>query len=165
MAGVKSRLVTSELSARRRRGGVRPETEGTIACCDIVLHGSLVIGKNGCMEPSAGERIVTVFRSRLADDAEANGYGELAAQMETRARQMPGFVDFKTFEASDGERVSLVVFDTLAHHEIWRDDPEHRSAQQRGRDTFYREYAISVCHELQWRHFDNADALHAEAES
>lgn len=117
------------------------------------------------MEPGTDQPVVTVFRSRLRDDAEANGYGELAAEMEARARQMPGFVDFKTFVAADGERVSLVVFDTVAHHEAWRDDPEHRSAQRRGRDEFYSEYTISVCSELRRRHFDTNDARRPEGES
>ncbi len=26
---------------------------------------------------------------------------------------MPGFVDFKTFVATDGERLSVIVFDTI----------------------------------------------------
>jgi heme-degrading monooxygenase HmoA len=117
------------------------------------------------MEHDTDQPVVTVFRSRLRDDAEANGYGKLAARMEARARQMPGFVDFKTFVASDGERVSLVTFDTVAHHEGWREDPEHRSAQQRGRDDFYLEYTISVCSELRRRHFDTPEVRRIEATS
>jgi heme-degrading monooxygenase HmoA len=117
------------------------------------------------MEPGTVEPVVTVFRSRLRDDAETNGYEELAAAMEARARQMPGFVDFKTFVAPDGERVSLVTFDTTAHHEAWREDPAHRSAQQRGRDDFHLEYTISVCSELWHRHFDTADERGTKDES
>ena len=91
------------------------------------------------------QHVVTVFRSRLRPDAEANGYAGLAERMEARARAMPGFVDFKTFASPDGERLSLVVFDSPEHQRAWRDDPEHRSAQKRGRDEFYSEYSISVC--------------------
>jgi heme-degrading monooxygenase HmoA len=99
--------------------------------------------------------VVTVFRSRLRPGAHAGGYGELAGRMEARARAMPGFLDFKTFTAADGERVSIVVFDTFEHHCAWRADPEHRAAQRRGRDTFYAEYSISVCarhHHREFRH-------------
>ena len=96
---------------------------------------------------------MTVFRSRLRRDAEANGYGELASRMEARARGMPGFVSFKTFEASDGERVSLVVSDGFEHEAAWRDDPVHRAAQWRGREVFYAEYSISVCEERHHRAF------------
>lgn len=106
-------------------------------------------------EPDAA--VVTVFRSRLRHDAEANGYGELATRMEARARSMPGFVDFKAFSASDGERVSIIVFDTLEHQRAWRDDPEHRAAQRRGREAFYAEYSISVCERLHRRTFRRGD--------
>lgn len=99
--------------------------------------------------------IVTVFRSRLRPDADANGYPELAQRMESRAQAMPGFVDFKTFTAPDGERLSLVVFDSLDAHAAWRDDPEHRAAQRRGRSEFYSEYAITVCVQRQHRSFNS----------
>jgi heme-degrading monooxygenase HmoA len=87
--------------------------------------------------------IVTVFRSRLRD--EHNGYEAKAEEMESAARAMPGFVDFKSFTADDGERVSIVVFDSPEAHAAWRDDARHRVAQQRGRDEWYAEYRIQVC--------------------
>ena len=87
--------------------------------------------------------IVTVFRSRLRE--EHDGYDETAAAMERAARAMPGFVDFKTFAADDGERVSIVVFDSIESHNAWRDEPDHRAAQQRGRKAWYAEYHIQVC--------------------
>ncbi len=46
----------------------------------------------------------------------------------------PGFVEFKQFVADDGERVTLVTFDSAEHEAAWRDDVEHRAAQQEGRD-------------------------------
>ena len=98
-------------------------------------------------------RVVTVFRSRLRPDAEAEGYSVVAERMEARARAMPGFVDFKTFSAPDGERVSIVVFDSYDHHQAWRDDPEHRAAQELGRNRFYSEYSISVCAEERYHRF------------
>ncbi len=122
------------------------------------MHGDVRLDNADHMEPEA-QPIVTVFRSRLRGDAEANGYAELATQMDGRARHMPGFLDFKTFAAEDGERLSLVTFDTLAHHDAWRDDPEHRLAQRRGREAFYAEYTISVCRELAQRHFEHTKAL------
>ena len=92
-------------------------------------------------------RIVTVFRSRLRPEAAELGYFELAERMEARARAMPGFIEFKTFAADDGERVSVIVFDSFEHQAAWRNDSEHRSAQRRGRQEFYAEYSISVCEE------------------
>ncbi len=105
------------------------------------------------MEPRTTHPIVTVFRSRLRADAASNGYAKLAARMEERARAMTGFIDFKTFQAADGERVSIIVFDTREHQTAWRDDPEHRDAQQSGRESFYEEYSISICEERSHRAF------------
>ena len=101
--------------------------------------------------------IITVFRSRLREDAV--DYGPNAAAMESRARAMPGFVDFKHFVADDGERVSVIVFDSRAAHDAWRDDPAHRAAQQRGRDDWYTEYDILVAelsHQLHWHTGDSS---------
>jgi heme-degrading monooxygenase HmoA len=104
-----------------------------------------LLGQADVMDDAASPSVITVFRSRLRPDATANGYAELAARMESRARAMAGFIDFKTFTAPDGERVSIIVFDTWDHHRAWRDDPEHRAAQRRGRHNFYAEYSIYVC--------------------
>lgn len=96
------------------------------------------------MADADGPAILTVFRSRLRPEAAALGYQQLADDMERRARAMPGFVEFTTFTADDGERVSVVVFDDIDHHDAWRKDPEHRAAQQRGVEEFYAEYRITV---------------------
>jgi len=88
-------------------------------------------------------QVVTVFRSRRRPAAES-AYQRMALEMEAAARAMPGFVDFKTFVAEDGEQVSVVTFGSPAAHRAWRDDPRHRSAQQQGRDAFYLEYSVQV---------------------
>ncbi len=109
----------------------------------------------GGVDPSATTpRVVTVFRSRLRPGAPSAGYPELADRLEARARAMPGFVDFKTFSAPDGERVSVVTFDGWDNHRAWRDDPEHRAGQERGRTDYYETYAISVCEERHRSDFD-----------
>src|SRR5262245_43757168 len=97
-------------------------------------------------------RVMTLFRSRLRDHA-GRDYRTTADELEARARAMPGFVDFKHFVADDGERVSVIVFASREAHDMWRDDPVHRAAQQRGRDEWYSEYSILVGeldHELRW---------------
>jgi heme-degrading monooxygenase HmoA len=86
---------------------------------------------------------LTVFRSRLRDDV-PDRYFELAAELHDRARTFPGFVEFKQFVADDGERVTLVTFDTAEHEAAWRDDVQHRAAQQQGRTSFYTGYDVAV---------------------
>jgi heme-degrading monooxygenase HmoA len=89
-------------------------------------------------------QIVTVFRSRLRPDA-GDEYGTTAAEMERLGRAMPGFVDFKTFTAADGERLALVTFADAESQRAWRTHLDHRAAQQAGRDRFYANYSIQVC--------------------
>jgi heme-degrading monooxygenase HmoA len=94
---------------------------------------------------------ITVFRSRLRDDVPGRRYGTVAAELEARAATMPGYVEFKEFVAADGERLALVTFSSPEAEAAWRDDSEHRAAQQEGRDAFYSEYDVAVC-EVQRRH-------------
>lgn len=88
-------------------------------------------------------QIITIFRNRLREEAETE-YSDLAPQMAELARQMVGFVDSKTFVASDGERVTVVTFSNAVSHNAWKNHPEHQQAQQRGIREFYSEYSIQV---------------------
>jgi len=97
------------------------------------------------------ETIVTVFRNRLRD--RVDGYEETAAEMLAAASAMPGFVSFKHFVAEDGERLSVIEFDSLEHHQAWGKHPDHRVAQQQGRAEWYAEYRIQVCRVLSERNF------------
>jgi heme-degrading monooxygenase HmoA len=60
------------------------------------------------------------------------------------AREMPGFISFKHFAAEDGERLSVIEFDSEEHVAAWRGHPEHLRAQARGREKFYTEYRLTV---------------------
>ena len=88
--------------------------------------------------------VLTIFRSRLRPDVESE-YGLVAERMDHLAAQMPGFLGIKTFQAGDGERVSIVEFATGAEALAWRNHPEHREAQRLGREQFYAEYDVIVC--------------------
>jgi heme-degrading monooxygenase HmoA len=91
----------------------------------------------------AAGQVITIFRSRLRDDA-APGYHETADEMLALAREVPGFVDFKSFHADDGERVSLVTFDGPEAQRAWREHVAHREAQRRGRADWYAAYSLQV---------------------
>ncbi len=92
------------------------------------------------------ERIVTVFRSRLRPENE-HQYDVMGDRMDELARSMPGFVEVKGFTADDGERLTLVTFADAESQRAWREHPEHRIAQRRGREAFYSEYSIVVAQE------------------
>jgi heme-degrading monooxygenase HmoA len=68
---------------------------------------------------------------------------------------MPGLIDFKTFAADDGERVTLAEFDSLENARFWAENPDHLDAQRLGRERFYSTYKVQVCDTLRTYSFDN----------
>jgi heme-degrading monooxygenase HmoA len=88
--------------------------------------------------------VLTVFRSRLRSEA-LQAYQPAATRMSELARTMPGYLSHKTFTADDGERVTLVEFESEAAQRVWAMHPEHLEAQKRGRTEFYSEFRIQVC--------------------
>src|SRR6185312_7566432 len=88
--------------------------------------------------------VITIFRSRLRSE-HAEEYREWADRIHDLAVKMPGFISIKTFTAEDGERVSLVEFESEETMRNWREQPDHRKAQELGRKLFYSEYHIQIC--------------------
>ena len=88
--------------------------------------------------------ILVIFRSRLRPGVEAE-YEPVAARMDALAASMPGYVAHKGFTAADGERVTLIEFESEETMRAWREHPEHRAAQRLGRERFYAEYRLTVC--------------------
>ena len=88
--------------------------------------------------------VVTVFRSRLKAGAQAE-YAQWAARISALAQSMPGYISHKGFVADDGERVTIVEFDSMDSLRAWSHHPGHVEAKQKGRSDFYVEYRIQVC--------------------
>lgn len=95
---------------------------------------------------------VVVFRNRVRAGLEQQ-YGEHADRMYALAQSMPGFVSSKDFTADDGERVSIIEFESAEELEAWRVQTDHRAAQQQGRDEYYEEYSLQVCDLVRQSHF------------
>ena len=88
--------------------------------------------------------IITIFRSRLRPEHREE-YEHWAKRIHDIAVQMPGFSSIKTFTADDGERVSIVEFESEETMLAWRNQRDHKLAQELGRELFYSEYHIQVC--------------------
>ena len=88
--------------------------------------------------------VITIFRSRLRPEHCAE-YEQWAAKIHALAVKAPGFISIKTFAAEDGERVSIVEFESEETMLAWRNQPDHKRAQELGRKLFYSEYHIQVC--------------------
>ena len=97
--------------------------------------------------------VVVIFRSRLRDDA-APGYAEAAERMLALARTSPGFVSFRHYAAEDGERCSVVEFDSEDAVRAFREQAEHREAQRRGRSDWYAWFRLQTCSVLRETEFE-----------
>ena len=88
--------------------------------------------------------VITVFRSRLKPQARQE-YLQWAGRMSELARSMPGYISHKGFTADDGERVTLVEFETEEAQRAWALHPQHLEAQRKGQKDFYSEFRVQVC--------------------
>jgi heme-degrading monooxygenase HmoA len=88
--------------------------------------------------------VITVFRSRVKPEAQKE-YMQWASRMGELARSMPGYLSHKGFVADDGERVTIVEFESEEAQRAWAVHPEHVAAKKKGRKDFYLEYRVQVC--------------------
>jgi heme-degrading monooxygenase HmoA len=88
--------------------------------------------------------IVTIFRNRLNPENEQEYY-EWADRMAELAKTMPGYVSHKGFTAQDGERVTIVEFESEEGQRVWSTNLQHVEAKKKGRSGFYTEYKLQVC--------------------
>jgi heme-degrading monooxygenase HmoA len=94
--------------------------------------------------------IVVVFRKRMNPDVQ-DEYGPMAERMNELARTVPGYISHKGFVADDGERVTVVEFETEEALQKWRIDPEHRMAKKRGVESFFSEFKYQICNVIRER--------------
>jgi heme-degrading monooxygenase HmoA/ketosteroid isomerase-like protein len=103
------------------------------------------------------ETRLIVFRSRLRDGV-GDTYGPHAEQISDLARESPGFVSESNFAAEDGERLTLVEWES-EHLDAWREHPTHAAAQHAGHTRYYAEYQLDVCEPVRRSRYDAAHGL------
>lgn len=97
--------------------------------------------------------VLVLFRSRLTEKA-GEDYAAMAAEMLTRARTMSGFVDFKSFRAEDGERLSVIWWESQDTLRQWAEDARHMVAQRLGRQKWYEYFRLEVAEVVRTYGFD-----------
>lgn len=100
---------------------------------------------------------LVVFRNRKRDDIDRAAYGAESDLMETMARRQPGFISFKSYEASDGEVIALSEWQDEDSALAWRRVAEHSAAQSRGRAEFYEDYTLFACKHPRVHRFSRKD--------
>ena len=104
--------------------------------------------------------IITVFRSRLRPGVR-DEYVALVQRMAELAATMPGYISHKGFFADDGERVTVVEFESEEGMRAWRTHPEHIKAQRLGRQRFYTEYHLQICELVRDSHYKSEEPVAA----
>jgi len=105
---------------------------------------SVALARRGEIFLGRAMMIVTVFRSRVKPEAQQE-YMQWASRMGAIAKQMPGYISHKGFVAEDGERVTIVEFESEEAQRAWSLHPEHLDAKKKGRKDFYIEYRVQIC--------------------
>lgn len=88
--------------------------------------------------------VLTIFRSRLKPEA-VEEYYEWAARIAALAKTMPGYLSHQGFVADDGERVTIVEFESEETQRAWSTNLQHIEAKKKGRADFYTEYKLQIC--------------------
>jgi heme-degrading monooxygenase HmoA len=80
------------------------------------------------------------MRSGVRDE-----YDHMAHRMSRLVTDVPGYVSHKGFTADDGERVTIVEFETEEALQSWRLNADHISAKKRGFETFFESFKFQIC--------------------
>ena len=88
---------------------------------------------------------VILFRSYLKPGVDMDAYERDTAAMYALVREIPGFIAAEDFTGDDGERLAVITFRDDESLRLWREHPEHRGAQARGRSVYYASYRLQIC--------------------
>lgn len=69
----------------------------------------------------------------------------MAQLMSELAREVPGYVSHKGFVAEDGEKVTIVEFESEDALREWKRHPEHVKAKRLGFEKFYSVFKYQIC--------------------
>ena len=74
-----------------------------------------------------------------------NGYAEASERMMELVGQQPGFLGIDSIRGADGVGITVSYWESEAAVLAWRQHPEHRVIQARGRSIWYSAFQTRVC--------------------
>ncbi|GLZ85599.1 hypothetical protein Pres01_16500 [Metapseudomonas resinovorans] len=92
-------------------------------------------------EPPYYAVIFTSLRSETEQD-----YATTAERMLELARDQPGFLGVESARGADGLGITVSYWRSEDDIRNWRIQAEHREAQRRGREEWYRAFRTRVAH-------------------
>ncbi len=88
-------------------------------------------------------------------------YLDIAAALRPELEKIDGFISIERFQSltTEGKILSLSFWRDAAAVQRWREQEQHRRAQQRGRTEIFADYRLSVVEVVrQYGLFDRAEA-------
>jgi heme-degrading monooxygenase HmoA len=83
-----------------------------------------------------------IFSSHRADGD--RGYAKMAERMVELAAEQPGFLGVDSVRDPDGFGITVSYWSSEAAIAAWKEDLQHKTAQEAGRQIWYRDYFIRV---------------------
>ncbi len=68
----------------------------------------------------------------------------MSARMQELAGQQAGFLGVESFRSPAGTGVTISYWKDLSSIQAWRENPEHQTAQQLGKQQWYQDFTIEV---------------------
>jgi heme-degrading monooxygenase HmoA len=87
---------------------------------------------------------IVLFHIQPRDDVDEAAYGAAYEEMLALVAEIPGYLGIDGFSGEDGSELAIARFDSDASLTAWRELPEHRAMQERGRREFFASYHITV---------------------
>lgn len=84
-----------------------------------------------------------IFTSTRTEDD--NGYAAAAERMEELVNMQPGYLGVESVRGADGVGITVSYWESEAAILAWRQNPEHRVIQERGRSIWYSKFHTRVC--------------------
>jgi heme-degrading monooxygenase HmoA len=72
------------------------------------------------------------------------GYGSMAERMVELAAQQPGFLGVESVRDANGLGITVSYWESEEAIRHWRENAEHRVAQEAGKRTWYADYELRV---------------------
>lgn len=83
-----------------------------------------------------------IFSSRRTQGDQ--GYAAMAAHMDRLAAEQPGFLGTESARDAEGFGITVSYWRSLAAIAAWRENVEHRLAQELGRAAWYEAYRVRI---------------------
>lgn len=86
-----------------------------------------------------------IFTSLRTNREEAE-YAAAADRMLELAAQQPGYLGVESVRDSQGLGITVSYWQDLRSISAWRDQAEHQVIQQQGKEKWYAQYHLRICH-------------------